>query len=418
MGNSDFNRYIRSDEFKELLDSYETARERDEMLYLDSDDLIDIAEYYHSINDYESADDAADYCLELHPDDSSALLFKARMMLIDDHDPEGAREVFSRVKDPDNYVESTYIRAELLIYDDMLDEADALLLEKYNSLLAASKDDADGDDDDDDDDDEGDGYVGDAERMPLDVAMMYVDLNMPDMAFEWMQRIEAPVPGMEYEFYETLARIAHYAGDSERVIKYLNKALDYDPYSVNAWMQLYDTYISTEQYDKALDCTEYALAIEPDDAEALMSRGNVLYELNRKDEAIECYKSCAQMYPEQEYPCMVLGTVYLEQKDFTTAMEFLREAIERSGYDIMTMARVGMIFYEMGYYQSAYEIFHTIITPFYEEDMMDECPLPLLNYMVNCCVKLEKGKELRRYYKFLEARKQDLSKEDYGNDSL
>lgn len=417
MGNSDFNRYIRSEEFKNLLSSYEAARLKDEMLYLDSDDLIDIAEYYHSINEYDSALDAADYCLELHPDESAALLFKARMMLIDNHDPEGAREVFSKVKDPDNYVESTYIRAELLIYDYRLDEADALLLEKYSSLLSKSSN-ASGDAGYDEDEEDGEGYDGDAERMPLDVAMMYVDLGMHDMALEWMQRMETPVSGMEYEYYETWARISHSTGDSAKVIEYLNKALDYDPYSINAWMQLYDTYFNIEQYEKALECTEYALAIEPDDAEALMCRGNTLYELNRTEEAIETYKTCAQMYPEQDYPCMILGTVYLEHQDFKTAMGYFREAIERSGYDIMTMAHIGMIFYEMGYYQSAYQIFHTIITPFHEEAMMDECPLPLLKYMVNCCIKLDKEEELRCYYKYLEQRKQATAQEDNTDNSF
>lgn len=403
MGNSDFNKYIRSEEFQNLLHSYEKARREDSMVYIDADDMIDIAEYYHSIDDYDNAVAAADYSLELHPEDSTALLFKARMLLIDDHDARRAREVFDRVKDPDEYLESTYIRAELLLYEDKVDAAEALLNKKYAELLDSRESGVDD-------------YDNDAIRFPLDVAMMYVDLTFYDLSKVWMDKIEQPVPGMEYEYFETKARLSHYDGDTQQIIENLNRAIDYDPYSLNAWMQLNDTYFQNGQFEKALECTEYALAIEPDDYEALMSRGNSLYELDRQQEAMECYKKCAQLYPDVDYPCMILGTIYLEREDFEMAMKYLRDAIERSGYDLLVMVRVGIIFYEMNYVMSAYQVFSTIIKTFYEEDMMKECPLSLLRYMVDCCKKLDKEEELKIYAPYLEERLKSIHRNDFPSE--
>ena len=414
MGQKEFYKYTRSNAFKEMLRNYESARERGEMIYLDSDDLIDIAEYYHSTNEYEKASATADYCTELHPEEASALLFKARMALIDEHDTKKAAEAFRLVKDPENYIEAAYIQAELLVYQGKVQEAERILQRKYADVLA-------GKDTDTNDDYEEE----DVARMPLDIAMMYADLGFEGLAKTWMEKMSKPVEEMEYEYYETWARIYHAYDQTDKVIECLNKALDYDPYNFNGWMELYDTYYNyrcptptdngqetseaqaasyaSEQarmVEKAGECAEYALAIDPDSDEALMAMGCVRYDQGRLDEAIEYYTKCAQLYPDQEQPCLCLGSVYLEKRDAATAMQHFREAFERTDYDITTVIRSGIIFYELGYIATAYQIFETIITPFYEASMMSECPPLLLTYMLRCCKELDKTEEYNRYSQF------------------
>ena len=414
MGQKEFNKYTRSKEFKEMLSSYENARQRGEMIYLDSDDLIDIAEYYHSIYEYGKASEAADYCTELHPDEASALLFKARMALIDEHDAKKAEEAFRLVKDPDNYIEAAYIEAELLIYKGKVNEAEALLKRKYAEFMSEKDSDAD------------EAYEEEElARMPLDIAMMYADLGYEGFAKTWMEKMTAPVEDMEYEYYETWARIYHAAGRTDKVIENLNKALDYDPYNFNGWMELYDTYYncrdtsttaangnSGEEHadsderqqasltDKAAECAEYALAIDPDSDEALLAMGCVRYDQGKYDEAIEYFTKCAQLYPDMEQPCLFLGSIYLEKRDVTMAMKHFREAFERTDYDVITVIRSGIIFYEMGYVGTAYQVFETIITPFYEAGMMSECPPQLVTYMTRCCKDLGKTEEYKRYSQF------------------
>ena len=67
MTSSDFNKYIKSSEFRALLAQYENALKTGEMVFLDSDDIVDIAEYYHIAGEIEKAEEAADYCLSLYP---------------------------------------------------------------------------------------------------------------------------------------------------------------------------------------------------------------------------------------------------------------------------------------------------------------------------------------------------------------
>lgn len=373
-----------------MLKRYEEARQSGEMIYLDSDDLIDIAEYYHSIFQYDKASETADYCTELHPDEASALLFKARMALIDEHDAKKAEEAFSQVKDPDNYIEAAYIESELLIYRGKVQEAETLLQTKYTEFLAEREADSSLAYDDEE-----------LARMPLDIAMMYADLGYEGLAKSWMEKMSAPVEEMEYEYFETWARIWHASGQTDKVIENLNKALDYDPYNFNGWMELYDTYYNSHNITKASDCAEYALAIDPDSDEALMAMGCVRYDQGRYDEALEYYAKCAQLYPDMEQPCLFMGSVYLEKRDVATAMKHFRDAFERTDYDITTVIRSGIIFYEMGYVATAYQVFETIISPFHEAGMMSECPPQLVSYMARCCKELGKTEEYNQYSQYI-----------------
>ena len=57
MSSTEFNKYTNSSEFKSLLQQYENAQKAGEMMFFDSDDIVDIAEYYHIIGDLDSAED-------------------------------------------------------------------------------------------------------------------------------------------------------------------------------------------------------------------------------------------------------------------------------------------------------------------------------------------------------------------------
>ena len=82
------NNYYDSKEFTEALDKYEKAMESDEPIYLDCDQLADIAEYYHWMGYPAKALAAADYALSLFEGATAPLVLKARMALLNENNPE------------------------------------------------------------------------------------------------------------------------------------------------------------------------------------------------------------------------------------------------------------------------------------------------------------------------------------------
>lgn len=64
----DDDRYFESEDFRELLAQYEYNLEYGHRIYLDADELCDLADYYMTQGEDEKAIDATKRALELHPD--------------------------------------------------------------------------------------------------------------------------------------------------------------------------------------------------------------------------------------------------------------------------------------------------------------------------------------------------------------
>ncbi len=118
MISTEISRYTNSPDFKALLRKYEDAMETGELVYFDLDDLIDIAEYYHINGDFELSNAVADYCLQLYPDNSAALLFKARLALIDFNDTQAATKLLEGVDMSSENIDVVCTMAEINIREE------------------------------------------------------------------------------------------------------------------------------------------------------------------------------------------------------------------------------------------------------------------------------------------------------------
>jgi tetratricopeptide (TPR) repeat protein len=56
-----------------------------------------------------------------------------------------------------------------------------------------------------------------------------------------------------------------------------------------------------ERHEKAIECYDTALEIDPSDADALSFKGYNLELLNKFDEAIECFESALNIEPNHPY---------------------------------------------------------------------------------------------------------------------
>ena len=69
--------YFQSQEFIELLQSYEEQQKKGESVYLDADDFADIADYYLNIDHPEQSMKTIEEGLAMHPDDEVLLIVKS-----------------------------------------------------------------------------------------------------------------------------------------------------------------------------------------------------------------------------------------------------------------------------------------------------------------------------------------------------
>ena len=242
------NEYFESKEFKEILQQYEESVKSGERIYMDADDLADIADYYHYNNRLDEAEAAISLATEYNPEAVGPMLYKAREA-IEAKDYDTAEEYANKVEPLDS-LEAVYLRAELMVIKEDIDGADKLLLDYSKDVPT----------------DEHKDFV-------KGVVQLYLDYNQFIKAFEWIARTE----GVNTEgFKELMARTLFGMGKFKDSEKLFNELLDKNPYSSEYWNALAGVQYMNEDYNSALTSSEYAIAINPDDANSLVSKANTL----------------------------------------------------------------------------------------------------------------------------------------------
>lgn len=293
--------YFRSKEFHALLDDYEECVKRGVPCIISSDDYTDIAEYYH-IHDGNTlrAEQVIDTAIRLYPGTPSPLAFKARICLLKNDDAEEARRWAEQIEDHYD-LEYYYIIAEILIVENKAEEANQYLHECYEQI--------------DNDDD--------VEDFVYDVANLFCDYNLMPQAEEW---IEKASDKQDPDYEEVKARILISRGHFEEGERMLNELLDSNPFAAPYWNSLASSQFQRSAFRDCIDSSEYSLALNPNDDEALLNKANGLYQLGNYQDAANYYERYSRLRPDDDTGELFLAICLLCQNRITEAEEHLKKA--------------------------------------------------------------------------------------------
>ena len=297
--------YFDSEEFRNTLESYEESVRSGHPLFLDADDLADIADYYHFTGIDQQADEVIEYALSLYPNATLPNVFKAREALaIGDYD--SAVEYIEQIENQDD-PEYHYMQAELLIAKDQVEKADEYLREYFATVPPEEYQD----------------FV-------YDIANIYFDYGLSDKAYEWLMRTKGDGSN---DFKELMARILFGLGkykDSERIF---NELLDRDPFSKRYWNGLANAQFMNEDFSGSVTSSEYAIAIDPNDADSLLNKANALYRLGNFEEAIRYYDRFGELVQPDEFSLLHKGSSLVNLNRHDEAFSTLLQALKISPAD-------------------------------------------------------------------------------------
>ena len=333
--------YFKSEEFQKILRQYEDSVKSGHPVYMDADDLADIADWYQYNGHQEEADEAVNLALEYNPEALGPLLYKAREAL-SLRDFETAYEYADHVEAADA-VEAFYLRNEILICEGKEEEADEHFREHLKEVMP----------------DEQMDYV-------YDVASIYSDYNIFDKAFEWIARSQGDDSD---DFKELMARTLFGLGkyqDSERIF---NELIDHNPSSTRYWNALASAQFMREDYHAAITSSEFAIAIDPNDADGLLSKANSLYNLENFETALSYFQKYSEKMKDDEFGYLHQGTCLINLGRFEEAIEVLKKGEATSPPDSNYLPE---IYQEMAF---AYSELHQPETAIYYLDKTDslEC---------------------------------------------
>lgn len=393
--------YFDSEEFRNLLDGYEESVKSGHPVFMDADDLADIADYYHFMGANQDADETIDYALSLYPNATLPNVFRAREALTAG-DIDKAKECVEQIENKED-PEYQYMHAELLIAQDKVEEADQFLRQYFSTIPP----------------DEYQDFV-------MDVSNIYNDYGLNDKAYEWMMRTKGDDSN---DFKELMARTLFGLGkykDSERIF---NELLDKNPYSTRYWNALASAQFMNEDFSNAITSSEYAIAIDPKNPEGLLSKANGLYQLGNYEEAILYYNRYLEVaQPDDIVPqiyqelalchsslhhldealayidkiqgansdptdmLVMKGYIYLENDNVPEAERMFKEAITRSHNAPIILLRIIVSLYDNRYVKACYEMFKKFFSIVVDEHFKQG-----YSYMALCCWDLGYTEEFLKY---------------------
>lgn len=310
--------YFESEEFREILKSYEDAKRQSRPCYLDSDDFIDVAEYYVRHQDFNRGLTVTEDALALHPDDMalrgmnvSALINLGR---IDD-----ASKALLQL-DPDENYDYHYFQAQILLasdgnlkeihrlfhlwldmeIDDMKEELhgkidEERLHEDYMHILASLSELCD----DDNVSDEISGYLADF-------------------------RTNCKEKG-RYECDFEIAHICHEEGMIEDEINLYKDYLEEDPYLDGGWTYLASLQHMEGMMQDAIESADFALAINPDDTYTILLRGHSYFVLDNYLAALHDYQKYERLSGASDN-AHIIGRCYIMLNQLQEGYKRLEQA--------------------------------------------------------------------------------------------
>lgn len=295
MPNEDLS-YFQEDEFKQKLVLYEQMLQGGQSVYLEADELTDIAEYYLIHNEKGKAMDCIHYALEIHPGSIDPLIFLARQKMFDG-DMEGARTIRDCITDQ-NDREVIFFNAELLLREGK--EAEA---EEYMEQIAEK---------------ESEDYA----MYAYDTAVLFLDYGYLDLAARWGKKALEMEPDNE-KFLRLKADFFIAANRLQEAVQLLDALLDRNPYDLNAWNSLGEAYFVGEDYPKAKESADFALAIDEHNAQALLLKANCMFQQQHYEAAHELYTRYFKEYNANEIPYLFDGVSLMAVGAYQDALDQL-----------------------------------------------------------------------------------------------
>ena len=293
--------YFNGEEFQELLRDYESAVSAGDGIFMDADDLTDIAEYYQMNDRSEDADVAIEHAIAIDPTALSVLNYQIHEAL-QEGDVEKAQDFLERIMERES-PEYVFGKAEILVAQDRIEEADEFLRSVYQDVVEP---------------DEMQDFV-------LDVVNIYTDYGQGEKAMEWMMRAKQDNTD---DFKEMMARTLFGLGkyeDSERIF---NELIDRDPFQKRYWHALASAQYMKEDYGASVTSSEYAIAIDPDDPEGVLAKANALFRLENNEEALKYFERYSQLVPDDECAMMHQGVCLINMSRYQEAIERLKKTLE------------------------------------------------------------------------------------------
>lgn len=228
------------------------------------------------------------------------------------------------------------LNAELLIYEDKLDDADKILnelhsIEPNNEEIYVQKASI---------------FSKQSEHQKaidsLEIALAYTDekadiLAMIGIEYLYLDKFDnarlnfARCLEVDFEDYSSLYNVI-YCFDMQNqhveAVKYLKEFIDKEPYSEVAWHQLGRQHFILKEYDDALKAFDYAVIIDDSFVGAYLEKAKTLEQLKQYEEAIDNYMTTIELDDPTAFAYCRIGDCYYKIGNKELALKYFKKTVK------------------------------------------------------------------------------------------
>ena len=153
----------------------------------------------------------------------------------------------------------------------------------------------------------------------------------------------------------------HQKQDYDKAIECYENAIRLNPKDADAYNNMGNAYNNKQDYDKAIEYYEKAIELNPKDADAYYNMGNAYNNKQDYDKAIEYYEKAIKLNPKDAKAYYNMGYVYDDKQNYDKAIECYKKAIELNPEYANAYNNMGYAYYNKQDYNKALEYYDKAI---------------------------------------------------------
>ncbi|MDD4968031.1 MAG: tetratricopeptide repeat protein [Paludibacter sp.] len=299
------------DESSDIVKRYEQFLSGTAPGYFDVEELETIVEFYLRKGRTKDCTKAVDLGLKLHPN-NTALKTKRAKIYLATGDELKALHILDKLTESSDY-EVILLKIEVLLKLERVKEARMLA----DKIIADESDDMD--------------------NVCLDVAYIYLGQGDYGTALKLLEKgdkFNNQNPELLYE----LAFCYEQNDDFAKAIVVNNRIITLEPFANEAWFNLGQLYFALQEFPKALDAYEFALAIDQNDSLSCIQKGHVQFQLDMFEEAIDTYQEYKKMTSYGWQTDIFIAECFEKLERYDESISYYRLSLDAhpDNYDALT----------------------------------------------------------------------------------
>lgn len=191
--------------------------------------------------------------------------------------------------------------------------------------------------------------------------------------------------------YSNLGIAERNQGNYEKAIEYSNQALAIDPKHTNAINNLGNIYYDMKKYDQATNYYNQVLVIDPKYSDALNNLGNANYSQGNYEKALNYYQQALVIDPKFIDAIYNLGNTYHRLKNFEKAISYYNQLLVIDPKYKDALLGLGNIQVDLNNYEKAADYFNRVLN-------IDKKNVDALNFLGNTYSKQKEYEKAINYY--------------------